>query len=63
MKINGTYIGRDECCKYCGCSSISEMEIDPDGVDDDEVIVCNCDEPKHVKAGASACMDFVWADQ
>lgn len=62
MRIDDVYIGRDECCKYCECSSVSEMEIDPDSVDDNDIIVCNCDNPRRVKAGAPACMDFVWAD-
>lgn len=62
MIINGVYLGIDECCKYCENSSVCEMQIDPDTVEDDELITCYVDDVTLVKAGQKACMDFVWAD-
>ena len=54
MIINGIYLGIDECCKYCENSSVCEMGIDPDTVDDDEYIKCYIDDGVMVKAGKDA---------
>ena len=49
-----------DTCKWCTWSAITE---NPKDILDDQILTCYIDIGEHVRAGDSACCDFVYDDQ